>query len=148
MNPFLKFLVAGAFLAYSPSALAVEWTKITENSVSDKFFVDVSSIQRNDSYVWYWEYREFLGPNNALLDTTVAQPVHGAVMRWSVDCTSKTQRLRKVNAYTKNRQLIQKFDYGDSGALSQPKQGSSAFTVVNYVCSPEASAAQAKPTQP
>ncbi|MBW4540548.1 MAG: hypothetical protein KME43_15580 [Myxacorys chilensis ATA2-1-KO14] len=148
MNPFLKLLVAGAFLAYSPSALAVEWTKITENSVNDKFFVDVSSIERNDPYVWYWEYREFPGPNNALLDTTVEQPIYGAVMRWSVDCASKTQRLRKVNAYTKNRQLIQKFDYGDSGALSQPKRGSSAFTVVNYVCSPETNAAQTKPTQP
>ncbi|NDJ15692.1 surface-adhesin E family protein [Myxacorys almedinensis] len=147
MNCFLKCLVVGAmFAAYSPAVGAVEWTKITENSVNDKFFVDVSSIQRNDAIVWYWEYREFPEPNNALLETEVDQPLYGAVMRWSVDCTSKAQRLRKVNAYTKNRQLIQKFDYGDGGTLSQPKRGSSAYTIVNYVCSPETSS-PSKPPQ-
>ena len=146
MNHVLKFLIAGAFLSYSPAVWAAEWTKVAQNSVNDKFFVDTSSIQRNNSIAWYWEYREFPQPNNALLDTTVAQPVYGAVMRWSVDCTSKAQRLRKINAYTKNRQLIQKFDYGDSGLLSQPKPGSSAATVVNYVCSQEATSTPA--TQP
>ncbi|MCY7273264.1 MAG: hypothetical protein LH702_05835, partial [Phormidesmis sp. CAN_BIN44] len=108
-----------------------------ENSVNDKFFVDINSIQRNGSSVWYWEYREFPQPNNAFLDTKVDQPLHGAVIRWSVDCTTKSQRMRKVNAYTKNRKLIQKFEYGDSGMLSQPKPGSSAYAVVDYVCTPK-----------
>lgn len=137
MKKLLNLAIAGAFLAHTPSVLAADWTKVAENPVSDKFFVDASSIQRNGSSVWYWEYREFPQPNNAFVDTKVNQPVYGAVIRWSVDCTSKTQRLRKLNAYTKNRQLIQKFEYGDTGALMQPKPGSSAYTVVEYVCTPK-----------
>lgn len=134
--------MVGTMLAYAPVASAVEWTKIAENSVNDKFFVDESSIQRNSSIVWYWEYREFPQANNAFLETKVDQPLHGAVIRWSVDCTNKSQRLRKVNAYTKNRKLIQKFEYGDSGTLSQPRPGSSAYAIVDYVCTPKD---QAKP---
>ena len=137
----------GTLLAHAPVAFAVEWTKISENSVKDRFFVDESSIQRNSSIVWYWEYREFPQANNAFLETKVDQPLHGAVIRWSVDCTNKSQRLRKVNAYTKNRKLIQKFEYGNNGTLSQPKPGSSAYAVVDYVCTPKDQAKPA-PKQP
>ncbi len=132
----LQFLVAGVVLAVAPIASAAEWTKITQNAVNDRFFIDTSSIQRNGSIVWYWEYREFSQPNNALLDVNVDQPVLGAVMRWSADCSSKSQRLRKLNAYTKNRQLIQKFDYGDSGLLLQPKVGSSTHAILERACMP------------
>jgi len=45
--------------------------------------------------------------------------------------------MRKVNAYAKNRKLIQKFEYGDRGMLSKPKPGSSAYAVVDYVCTPK-----------
>ena len=135
MKKLVSLIIAGAFCSYAPTALAAEWTKITENSVNDKFFIDTSSIQRNGAIVWYWEYREFPQANNAFVDEKVTQPVYGAVIRWSVDCTNKSQRLRKLNAYTKNRQLIQKFEYGDIGALTQPKPGSSAYLVVDRVCS-------------
>ncbi|MBD1823435.1 hypothetical protein H6F51_13180 [Cyanobacteria bacterium FACHB-DQ100] len=133
-------LLLGATILPMRSTLAqtAQWTKITENSVKDQFFVDTSSIQRNGSIVWYWEYRQFPDANNALLDVKVDQPVHGAVMRWSADCAAQSQRLRKVNAYTTNRKLIQKFDYGDTGMLLQPKAGSSTHKVMEFVCrSPE-----------
>ncbi|GAP98146.1 surface-adhesin E family protein [Leptolyngbya sp. NIES-2104] len=115
-------------------AQSAQWTRITENSVKDRFFVDASSIQRNGSIVWYWEYREFPEANNALLDVKVDQPLHGAVIRWSADCSNQSQRLRKVNAYTTNRKLIQKFDYGNDGMLIQPKPGSSSHKVMEYAC--------------
>lgn len=129
-------LLSSAVLLTGNGAFAqsAEWTRITENSVKDRFFVDASSIQRNGSIVWYWEYREFPQANNALLDIQVDQPIHGAVMRWSADCSNQSQRLRKVNAYTTSRKLIQKFDYGDSGMLIQPKPGSSTYKVMDYVC--------------
>lgn len=134
MKTLLNCAIAGLVLCFAPAALAADWTKITENAVKDRFFIDKSSIQRNGSIVWYWEYREFPEANNALLETKVDQPVLGAVMRWSADCTGKAQRLRKVNAYTTNRQLIQKFEYGDAGMLLQPKSGSSARQVMDYAC--------------
>ena len=138
MKNLMRLAIAGVVFSWMPVATAAEWTKVTENAVKDKFFVDTSSIQRNGTIVWYWEYREFPEANNALLEANVNQPLHGAVMRWSADCTSKSQRLRKLNAYTKNRQLIQKFDYGDSGMLLQPKAGSSTANVMNYVCRAQA----------
>ncbi|MER3433744.1 MAG: hypothetical protein C4288_10000 [Leptolyngbya sp. ERB_1_1] len=124
-----------SLLAQRPAiAQSAEWTKITENSVKDRFFVDTSSIQRDGAIAWYWEYREFPEANNALLEAKVDQPVHGAVMRWSVDCSTQSQRLRKLNAYTTNRKLIQKFEYGDTGMMLQPKAGSSTYKVMDYVC--------------
>ena len=134
-NRFVVVISSAAVLFGSVSvAQSAEWTKITENAVKDRFFVDASSIQRKGSIVWYWEYREFPEANNALLEAKVEQPVHGAVMRWSADCTAQSQRLRKVNAYTTSRKLIQKFDYGDTGMLLQPKAGSSTHQVMDFVC--------------
>lgn len=142
MKTLLNVLIAGAVFAVMPIASAAEWTRLSENAVGDKFFIDASSIQRNGPFVWFWEYREFPQPNNALLDVAVNQPVHGAVMRWSIDCSNKSQRLRKVNAYTTNRQLIQKFDYGDKGTLMQARPGSSAAVVASFVCSQQTTGAK------
>ncbi|MDX2231469.1 MAG: hypothetical protein NW220_17670 [Leptolyngbyaceae cyanobacterium bins.349] len=116
------------------SAIAAEWESVTQNSVGDRFLVDTSSIQRNADTVFYWEYREFPQPNNAFLEEGVDLPVHGVVLNWSANCTSKTQRLRQITAYDKDRKLIKRFSYGDEGSLVQPRSGSSASTVLNYVC--------------
>jgi hypothetical protein len=116
------------------AATAVEWTKVTENSVGDKFLVDTSAIQRKDNTVFYWEYREFGVPNNAFLEVELPKPLHGAVSRWSVDCDTKVQRLRRINAYAKDRSLIQKFTYGDPGLTVQSRPGSSVASVIDFVC--------------
>lgn len=134
MKQFLSLVMTSALLSQAPNVLAAEWFKVTENPVKDQFFVDKSSIQRNGDTVRYWEYREFQQPNNVFLEETVNQPVHGIVMNWSVDCASKAQRLRQVTAYNKSRKVIQKFSYGDAGSLSQPRPGSSAGAVLDYVC--------------
>jgi hypothetical protein len=122
-------------IALPSVANAAEWTKVTENSVGDKFFVDTSAIQRRDDTVFYWEYREFVEPNHAFIDVELPQPLYGAVSRWSVDCSSKVQRLRRINAYAKDRSLIQKFSYADPGLVVQSRSGSSVHSVIEYVCS-------------
>lgn len=134
MKPFLTLLVTGVVLSVSAPAHAVEWTKVTENAVGDRFFVDKSSVQRKGDTVWYWEYREFPQPNNAFLEEAVDAPVHGAVINWSVNCSSKMQRLRQVTAYGKDQKFIRRFTYGEKGTLGQTNAGSSAQTVLNYVC--------------
>jgi hypothetical protein len=113
---------------------AAEWEKVTENAVGDRFLVDTSSIQRRGDTIFYWEYREFPQPNNAFLEETVDRPVHGVVLNWSANCSSKTQRLRQVTAYDKERKVIKRFSYGDTGTLLQPRSGSSSSTALNYVC--------------
>jgi hypothetical protein len=117
------------------AAIAVEWTKVTENSVGDKFFIDASAIQRKGNMVSYWEYREFVEPNNAFVEVELPQPLYGAVSRWSVDCGSKAQRLMRVNAYTKNRALIEKFSYGEKGLAIQSRPNSSTYAVADFACS-------------
>jgi hypothetical protein len=142
MKRFITLLVAGIVLSYTPKGWAAEWVKITENTVSDRFSVDKSSIQRNGNYVRYWEYREFPQPNNAFLSEEISQPVHSVIVLWSADCTTKLQRLRHAIAYDKNRKVLGRFNYGESGSLIQSKPGSSGNTVLNYVC-----ASQQTPTQ-
>jgi hypothetical protein len=136
MKQALKLIFTGVLLSYTPMALAADWTSITTNAAGDKFFVDKSSLQKTGEIARYWEYREFPQPNNAFLETKVEQPVHGAVIQWSVDCQNKSQRLRQLIAYDKKRAVIRKFNYGDTGSLTQPRSGSSASTVLNYVCAP------------
>jgi hypothetical protein len=136
MKHLLQLLIPGLILAQTSIALAADWVSVATNSVGDQFFVDKSSIRRNVDTVRYWEYRKFPQPNNAFLVESVNQPVYGAVINWSVDCKSQVQRLRQVTAYNQDRQVIQKFNYGDSGSLAQPRAGSSAQKVLEYVCQP------------
>jgi hypothetical protein len=136
MKHLLKLLIPSLLLSQTSIALAADWMSIATNSVGDQFFVDKSSIRRNADTVRYWEYRKFPQPNNAFLIESVNQPVYGAVINWSVDCKSQVQRLRQVTAYNQGRQVIQKFNYGDSGSLVQPRTGSSAHKVLEYVCQP------------
>lgn len=134
LKPFLRVLIASTWIATPTATLAADWLKVTENSVRDQFFVDKTSILRQGDTVRYWEYREFQQPNNAFLEEAVPQPVYGVVMNWSVDCVSKAQRLRQLTAYNQKRQVIRKFSYGDTGSLAQPRSGSSAGLVVDFVC--------------
>lgn len=134
---FTRCLPLMCFLSWmaAPAAVsAVTWEKVTQNAVGDRFLVDTSSIQRQADTVFYWEYREFPEANNAFLEAPVDRPVHGVVLNWFANCTNKTQRLRQVTAYDQDRKLIKRVSYGDTGTLLQPRSGSSAGTVLNYVC--------------
>jgi hypothetical protein len=152
MNRILSGAIVSLLLAQAPAAVAVEWTKVTENSVGDRFFVDTAMVQHKGPVTTYWEYREFPQPNNAIVEVPVEPPVLGAVIRWSVNCQTKAQTLRRVNAYTTGRQLIHRFDYGDAGLAVQPRPGSSAYTVAEFACDyqadgskPEVKPADTKP---
>jgi hypothetical protein len=127
-------MILGLSLLLPVQAIAAEWESVTQNGVGDRFLVDTSSIQRKADTVFYWEYREFPQPNNAFLEESVDQPVHGVVLNWSANCPSQTQRLRQVTAYDKDRKVIKRFSYGDEGTLVQPRSGSSASAVLGYVC--------------
>jgi hypothetical protein len=67
----------------------------------------------------------------------VSKPLYGVVIRWTAYCDAKTQRLGRVNAFTTNRVLIQKFDYGEKGTLNQPRPGSSGYEVLEMACNPQ-----------
>jgi hypothetical protein len=130
----IPLLAVAGLLVPAGAAFSADWVNVTTNTVGDRFFIDKSAIQRSEANVWFWEYREFPQPNNAFLEEPVDQAVHGVVLNWSANCTSKTQRLRQITAYTQDRKIIRKFSYGETGSLTQPKAGSSASAVLGYVC--------------
>ncbi len=132
MKHFVFLLTA--FLLQTPAVLAADWVNVTVNPVGDRFLIDKSSIQHKNDTVWYWEYREFPEANNAFLEESVDQPVYGVVLNWSANCESKTQRLRQITAYTKDRKMIRRFTYGEQGSLSQPRADSSTAKVLAYAC--------------
>lgn len=121
-------------MAIPQGAIAAQWTKVTENAAGDRFLVDTSAIQAQEDTRFYWEYREFAAPNNPLVEIELPQPLEGAVMRWAVNCRDNTQRLYRINAYTTQRQLIQKFTYGETGIAVKSRPGSSVYAVGEFVC--------------
>jgi hypothetical protein len=131
--------IASPLLLPNQPAQAAEWVKVTENAAKDSFFIDASTIKKTGNTVNYWEYREFIEPNNPFLENPLdkEKPVYGVVIRWTADCGAKTQRLRRVNAFSTNRELLQRFDYGDTGTLSQPRPGSSGYEVLETACNPK-----------
>jgi hypothetical protein len=142
MNPnrhrlfcLLGLISAVVALPAVPAIAAPQWTKVTENGVGDRFLIDRNAIQAQGANRFYWEYREFVAPNNAFLEVPLSQPVEGAVVRWSINCSTKAQRLLRVNAYTTDRQLIQKFTYGDTGIATTVRPGSSTAKVGEAACS-------------
>ncbi len=112
----------------------VNWVEVTRNAVGDRFMVERNSIELRDGIVWYWEDRSFPQPNNALLGVELEQPVYGALLYRSVDCVGGVSRLRRVIVRNKEGQVIHRISYGDAGQLAQPEAGSSAATVLRFVC--------------
>jgi hypothetical protein len=125
-------------VSFAPVALAVEdWVEVTENEVGDRFLVDRNSIENREGIIWYWEYRDFQEPNNAFVGVELDQPVFGALVYRSVDCTSLVSRLRRITVHGRGRQVIHRAVYDDNGRLTQPMQGSSSAAVLRFVCDQE-----------
>lgn len=112
-----------------------EWTEVAVNDVGDRFLVNRNSIQMRENSVWYWEYRRFQQPNNAFVGDEIEQPVHAVMLYRSVDCAAGVERLRQQIVYNQNREVIRRFNYGDTGRLTQAMPGSSAIAVLQFVCS-------------
>ena len=139
-NLMIKYLlgltVLSQTLMFAPIAIAqAAWREVARNEVGDRFLVDQNSIERNGAAVWYWEYREFEQPNNAFVPEAIEQPVYGVNLYQSVDCAARTARLRRITVYGSDRQVLRRINYGDTGSLAEPRPGSSAATVLEYVCS-------------
>lgn len=113
---------------------AEAWVDVTVNAVGDRFLVDQNSIERSENTLRYWEYRQFQRPNNVFLDFEVEQPVYGVMLYRSVECETGVVRTRRVVVFDQERQVLQRVNYDDSGSLTQPMEGSSAATVIRYVC--------------
>lgn len=124
-------ITASAALAQSARP---DWVEVTRNAVGDRFMVERNSIEVRDGAVWYWEHRDFPQPNNAFVGVELEQPVHSALLYRSADCVGGVSRVRQIIVHNKERQVIERINYGDAGQLAQPQPGSSAAAVLRFVC--------------
>ncbi|MEC4892517.1 MAG: hypothetical protein SAL07_08025 [Oscillatoria sp. PMC 1051.18] len=136
MKKLLQLLTISCLLSFAPTARAVEWVEVVVNEVGDKFFVDRDTLdpKGNGDIVWFWEHREFLQPNNAFLEEDIGQPLYAVTVYRSVDCTNYSERQRQIIAYDREKRVIRRFNYGDTGRLYRPMNGSSSAQVLEYVC--------------
>lgn len=141
----LGLALVGSLLTYAPLAQAQpSWQEVTVNSVGDRFLVDQNSIQSRGNSIWYWEYRDFRQPNNAFVEETIQEPVYGVMLYRSVDCAAGIARARQLIVHTRERKEVQRFNYGDTGYLAEPRPGSSDAAVLDYVCERQQPAPQSE----
>ena len=50
------------FTVMFSSASFAGWTKVTENSVGDTYYVDFERIRKHDGYVYFWRLSDYLKP--------------------------------------------------------------------------------------
>ncbi|MEC4984591.1 MAG: hypothetical protein SAJ37_08070 [Oscillatoria sp. PMC 1068.18] len=134
MKKLLQLLTISCLLSFASAAQAVEWVEVVVNQVGDKFFVDRDSLDAKGDIVWFWEHREFLEPNNAFLEEELGQPLFAVTVYRSVDCTNNSERQRQIIAYDREKRVIRRFNYGETGRLYRPMNGSSSAQVLAYVC--------------
>lgn len=136
MKNLLSLTLFGACLIQGTGAIAqAVWSEVAVNEVGDRFLVSNDSIQFRGDTAYFWEFRDFPQSNNAFVEEDIDQPIYGATIYRSVDCRSGVTRMRQLLVHDSERAVIEQFNYGDDGSLSQPRAGSSAAAVIQHVCS-------------
>jgi len=123
----LGWLLVGSLL---PVALAAEnWVEVAVSATGERTLVDQNSIQRTETDLRYWEYRE--QSNNR--GTEATQPVYGMMIYRSVTCDSGESRMQRLVLFNQNREVIRRINYEESGGRLQPK-ATNADAAIRYVC--------------
>lgn len=134
MERLLNLIILAAVFIDSPIALAAEnWVEVTANSTGDRILVDQSSIQRTDTEVRYWEYRDRRQSQMPSPEATGRQPVYGMMIYRSVNCAAETSRVQRLVLFNQSQQVIRRVNYEASGGLSQPV-GRGTEAALRYVC--------------
>lgn len=113
----------------APSASAVEaWVEVGATA-GNRTLVDQNSIQRTETDLRYWEYREL---RQAGGKAGSSQPVYGMMIYRSVNCESGESRMQRLVLFNQNREVIRRISYEDSGGRLQPNV--SADAAIRHVC--------------
>lgn len=120
-------------LAWLPTAVwaAENWVEVSVGPTGDRTLIDQSSIQRTESDLRYWEYRDMRQSNNRRTEGN--QPVYGMMIYRSVTCESGESRMQRLVLFNQNREVIRRVNYEESGGRLQPK-ASGAEAAIRYVC--------------
>jgi hypothetical protein len=105
--------------------------EVAVNAAGNRTLVDQNSIQRTETDLRYWEYRDMRQSNS--YQTTGSQPAYGMMIYRSVTCESGESRMQRLVLFNQNREVIRRISYEAAGGRLQPKtDGSEAAT--RYVC--------------
>jgi len=130
----LKVMLLGCLLVGSllPAASAAEdWIEVAVTADGDRTLVDQNSIERTETDLRYWEYRDMRQSRNRR--TEGSQPVYGIMVYRSVTCDSGESRMQRLVLFNQNREVIRRINYEESGGRLQPKAGN-AEAAIRYVC--------------
>lgn len=131
---FLKVMLLGtlAVSLLTPAVFAAaNWVEVATTAAGDRTLVDQNSIQRTESDLRYWEYRDLRQANSR--QPAAGQVVYGMMIYRSVICESGESRMQRLVLFNQNRQVIRRVSYEETGGQLQPKT-SSAEAAIRYVC--------------
>ena len=87
----MKKLIVIILLTYSINGFAVRWEKITEDYSGSSIYIDIDSIERNKSRVYYSSLIDFLEPK---------QKSYSAVSKYKVDCGEEQMSWLSMTFYS------------------------------------------------
>ncbi|MBW4468549.1 MAG: hypothetical protein KME07_24245 [Pegethrix bostrychoides GSE-TBD4-15B] len=114
-----------------PAVAAEAWVEVAVTATGDRTLVDQNSIQRTETDLRYWEYRDMRQSNSRRTEGN--QPVYGMMIYRSVTCDSGESRMQRLVLFNQNRQVIRRVNYEESGGRLQPK-ASGAEAAIRYAC--------------
>jgi hypothetical protein len=47
-----------------------EWTKVTEGDDGDSYYIDLNTIKKNDGYVYWWDFVNYVEPYDGFMSLT------------------------------------------------------------------------------
>lgn len=114
-----------------PANASENWVKTGISETNDVFSIESTSIKGNERFRYFWRSVVFGSPKTEL----TSRPVYSLVSYYSVDCKTFTYRDRTSVWYDQSRQVVDKFEYGENGKLSQASPGTVQESTLKFVCS-------------
>ena len=103
------------------------WVPIVENSVGDKFYVDINEIRKEGNLVRFFEINDFGNP--------IASGDRSVRIFREVDCTAKKRRIIQITYFTGS--MLTGLNTGTElgeGLWQPTTAGSTADIILNFVC--------------
>ena len=47
-----------------------EWTKVMEDDDGDSYYIDLNTIKKNDGYVYWWDFVNYVEPYDGFMSRT------------------------------------------------------------------------------
>ena len=59
----MRVILFTTLLLFSINGFAFNWTKVSENTDGDSYYVDVDNIKKHNGLVYFWTLGDYPGPS-------------------------------------------------------------------------------------